>query len=288
MRKIIKKLSIILIFAMVISGICPSNVSAVSKKYVKSLTVSKKSLSISVGKSKSLSYKVNVKGKASKKITVKASNANVKATVSNGKIKLLGKKQGSSKITISTKGKNLRGKKIIKTIIVRIIKEDMTTPFSSPSEVIPEPINPLVIDVEKIFALQELAYTEGDSVLTLEYVLEFLDLNENDCLISFEDADEYHEDIIKYKALLFGYSGYMVCENYNMGNGYGVIYFQWYPEKNSNCQNIEDALVNQGRFSYAYNSGELDFVYQSQSGNICLIKNAIGELESVAFAKYAE
>ena len=54
MRKIIKKLSIILIFAMVISGICPSNVSAVSKKYVKSLTVSKKSLSISVGKSKSL------------------------------------------------------------------------------------------------------------------------------------------------------------------------------------------------------------------------------------------
>lgn len=44
MRKIIKKLSIILIFAMVISSICPSDVSAASKKYVKSLTVSKKSM----------------------------------------------------------------------------------------------------------------------------------------------------------------------------------------------------------------------------------------------------
>lgn len=122
MRKIIKKLSVILIFAMVISGICPSNVSALSKKYVKSLTVSKKSLSISVGKSKSISYRVNVKGKASKKITVKASNANVKVTVSNGKIKLLGKKQGSSKITISTKGKNKKGKKITKSVKVKITK----------------------------------------------------------------------------------------------------------------------------------------------------------------------
>lgn len=288
MRKIMKKLSMILVFAMVISGICPSNVLAASKKYVKSLTISKKSLSISVGKSKSVSYKVNAKGEASKKIIVKASNTNVKVTVGNGKIEVLGKKQGSSKITISTKGKNLRGKKIIKTIIVKIIEEDMTMPPSSPSEVIPEPINIPVVDVEKIFALQELTYTEGNGVLTLEYVLEFLDLNENDCLISFKDTDEYHEDIIKYKALLFGDSGYMVCENYNMGNGFGVIYFQWYPEKNSSCQHIEDALVNQGGFSYVYNSGELNFVYQSRNGKICLVKNTIGELESVIFAKYAE
>lgn len=107
---------------MVISGICPTNVSAASKKYVKPLTVSRKSLTISVGKSKSLSYKVKIKGKASKKITVKASNTNIKVTVSNGKIKVLGKKQGSSKITISTKGKNKKGKKITKSVKVKITK----------------------------------------------------------------------------------------------------------------------------------------------------------------------
>lgn len=145
MRKIIKILSIILIFAMVISGIYPSNVSAVSKKYVKSLTVSKKSLSISVGKSKSLSYKVNVKGKASKKITVKASNTNVKVTVSNGKIKVLGKKQGSSKITISTKGKNKKGKKITKSVKVTITKG------STPE--VPETESPEVTKAEWVSAV---------------------------------------------------------------------------------------------------------------------------------------
>jgi len=147
MKKIIKKLSIILIFAIVISSICPSNVSAAPKKYVKSLTVSKKSLSISVGKSKSLSYKVNVKGKASKKITVKASNTNVKVTVSNGKIKVLGKNQGSSKITISTKGKNKKGKKITKSVKVKITKGN--TPE------VPETESPEVTRAEWVSAVME-------------------------------------------------------------------------------------------------------------------------------------
>lgn len=53
---------------------------------------------------------------------MKASNTNIKVTVSNGKIKVLGKKQGSSKITISTKGKNNKGKKITKSVKVKITK----------------------------------------------------------------------------------------------------------------------------------------------------------------------
>lgn len=147
MKKIVRKLSLILVFAMIISGIQPSNVLASSKKYVKSLTLSKKSLSVSVGKSKSLSYKVNVKGKASKKITVKASNTNVKVTVDNGKIKVCGKKKGNSKITVSTKGKNKKGKKITKSIKIKIIKENVLE--------VPEMESPEVTKAEWVSAVME-------------------------------------------------------------------------------------------------------------------------------------
>lgn len=133
MSKILKKLSFILVFMMIISGVQPSNVLATSKKYVKSLSVSKKTLSIRVGKSKSLSYKVKVKGKASKKITVKASNSNVKATIKDGKIHISAKKVGNSKITISTKTKNKKGQKIKKTIMVKILKKKTTTPAETPA-----------------------------------------------------------------------------------------------------------------------------------------------------------
>lgn len=132
MKKVLKRLSLILVFAMIISGIQPSNVLAASKKYVKSLSVSKKTLTIRVGKSKSLSYKVKVNGKASKKITVKTSNSNVKVAVKKGKINILAKKTGNSKITISTKAKNKKGKKIKKTIKVRIIRGNAVTITPSP------------------------------------------------------------------------------------------------------------------------------------------------------------
>ena len=127
MKKLCKKLSLILVFAIIISGIQPFNVLAATRKYVKSLTVSKRTLTISVGKSKSLSYKVNVKGKASKKITAKASNTKIKVTVNKGKIKVFGKKQGNSEIIISTKGKNQKGKKIKKSIKVKITKRNAPT-----------------------------------------------------------------------------------------------------------------------------------------------------------------
>ena len=88
MKKVLKRLSLILVFAIIISGIQSSDVLAASKKYVKSLSVSKKTLKIRVGKSKSLSYKVKVNGKASKRITVKTSNSNVKVAVKKGKINI--------------------------------------------------------------------------------------------------------------------------------------------------------------------------------------------------------
>ena len=135
MKRILKKLSLILVFAMIISNIQPNNVLAASKKYVRSLYLSKKTMTISVGKRKSLSYKVKVKGKASKKISVKISNSNVKAKIKKGKIHILAKKAGTSKITISTKAKNRKGKKIKKTIKIKIIKGSVvtTTPIPMPA-----------------------------------------------------------------------------------------------------------------------------------------------------------
>lgn len=145
MKKIVKNLSLILAFVVAISNIRPFNVSAASKKYVKSLTVSKKSLNISVGKSKSATYKVKVKGRASKKIIAKASNTNIKVTISKNKIKVIGKKKGSSKITVSTKGKNKKGKKLKKIITVKI------TNTSTPT--VQEPVVPEVTKAEWISAV---------------------------------------------------------------------------------------------------------------------------------------
>ncbi len=100
----------------------PTNAMAASKKYVRSLTVAKKTVSITKGKTKKVAYKVKVKGKASKKVTVKTSNKKVTAKVKGGKIVITAKKAGISKITITTKGKNKKKKKIKKYIKVKISK----------------------------------------------------------------------------------------------------------------------------------------------------------------------
>ena len=89
MKKKFRILSIVLVFAMIISNISPSNVFAAQtpKKYVKSLSLSEKSLNLNVGQRGSIFYKVNAKGKVSKKVTAKTSNSNVKVTIQKNKIK---------------------------------------------------------------------------------------------------------------------------------------------------------------------------------------------------------
>lgn len=106
----------------------PTNAMAASKKYVRSLTVAKKTVSIKKGKTQKVAYKVKVKGKASKKVTVKTSNKKVTAKVKGGKIVITAKKAGTSKITITTKGKNKKKKKIKKYIKVKISKAVTQTP----------------------------------------------------------------------------------------------------------------------------------------------------------------
>lgn len=125
MKRFFKKITFLLVFIMIANSIQPGNAYAApkNKKYVKSLTLAKKTLQISLGGSKSLSYRVKTKGKASKKITAKASNAKVKVSVKNGKITIRGKQAGYSKITVSTKGKNRNGKKLKKNIRIKIVKK---------------------------------------------------------------------------------------------------------------------------------------------------------------------
>lgn len=131
MKQIWKQLSLLLIFAMLLSGIQSSHIQAVSRNYVESLSVSRKSLTIKKGKSKTISYKVRVRGKASRKISVKRSNSNVKVTIKQGKIRISAKKQGNCNITVSTKAKNRNGKKIKKQIQIKVVSRNTSSGGSS-------------------------------------------------------------------------------------------------------------------------------------------------------------
>lgn len=83
----------------------PTNAMAASKKYVRSLTVAKKTVSITKGKTKKVAYKVKVKGKASKKVTVKTSNKKVTAKVKGRKIVITAKKLVQARLPLQQKEK---------------------------------------------------------------------------------------------------------------------------------------------------------------------------------------
>lgn len=113
-------------FAMVITSVCLTGVSqasAAAKKYVASLKVAKAPSSMKVGQSKKLKVTVKVKKKASKKFTVKSSKkAVLKASVSGSGIKLTAKKEGKATITVTTKAKGKKGKKLSKKFTVKVTK----------------------------------------------------------------------------------------------------------------------------------------------------------------------
>lgn len=112
---------------MLLTGLQPFDVQAASGKYVKSLSISRKSLILKKGQNKTISYKVRVRGKASRKISVKASNSNVKVSVKKGRIKISAKRIGNCNITVSTKSKNKKGKKIKKRIQVKVVSPNKSS-----------------------------------------------------------------------------------------------------------------------------------------------------------------
>ena len=120
MKKTMKQIFIMLVLVCMGLGMKPQTASAAPKKYVRSFSVGKKKVSIKAGQSKKISYKIKVKGNASKKVSLKANNKKIQVRASENKIVILGREAGKSKITVTTKGKDKKGKKIKKTISVTI------------------------------------------------------------------------------------------------------------------------------------------------------------------------
>lgn len=109
-----------------------TNSNATAKGYVKSLKVSSKRVSLKTGQSKKITYKVMTRRTASKKIVAKVKNSKVvKAIIKRNKIVIKGKKAGTTKLIVTTKGKNKKGKKIRETISI-IVRQNSSTSTVSP------------------------------------------------------------------------------------------------------------------------------------------------------------
>lgn len=98
---------------------------AASKKYVKSLSVKKK-VTVEKGETVKVKPTVKVAKKASKQVTVKCKNnkiAQVSYSKKKNTISIKGVKVGKTTITVTTKAKNKKGKKISKKITVTVKKK---------------------------------------------------------------------------------------------------------------------------------------------------------------------
>lgn len=119
--------ALVMALIMVITsvGIIPIKADAAGRKLVKKLSVAKTSLKLEEGENEYIKYKVTATKGTSKKIVLKVSNKKViSAKVSKGKIAVKAKKEGKSTITVMTKEKNKKGKRIAKKIQVVVENED--------------------------------------------------------------------------------------------------------------------------------------------------------------------
>ena len=92
------------------------------KKYVKSVTVTK-SITVNQSKTQNVKVKINVVNKASKDLVISVKNrsiVSVKYLKHKGILQVKGLKAGKTKVTITTKARNAKGKKIKKSFIVKV------------------------------------------------------------------------------------------------------------------------------------------------------------------------
>lgn len=123
---------ILLLFSMVLL-LQDFNVYAAPARYVKSL-ISKSNVTINVGNFETVPIKVNVVGSANKKISYKVKNkkiAKVKYSKKTSKLIITGVKKGSTKITITTKGRNNKGKKLTRVIKVTVNAADNSSAYNT-------------------------------------------------------------------------------------------------------------------------------------------------------------
>lgn len=131
--RLLKKSMAILMAAVMVTTMTPISAEAASKKYVKSLTLSKKSITIEAGKTGTIKATVKVKGNVSKKVKVSLSKANKKVVkkVKVGKPNSKGvskitftaadvKAKASTTVKVVTAKKNSKGKKITKKVKVTV------------------------------------------------------------------------------------------------------------------------------------------------------------------------
>ena len=147
--KLGRVLAIVMSFVMAFSVVLinPVDVSAAPAKYVKSLKLSKTKVSVDVSKTTTVTATVKVNKKtANKKVTAKSSNTSVatvkvgkasgKKTTGKTKITITAKKAGTAKITVTTKGKNKKNKKIKKTFNVTVkAAQQQTTPTADNTKI---------------------------------------------------------------------------------------------------------------------------------------------------------
>ena len=128
MKKLAKRVVSIFLAAILCCSVYAGTIQAAPVKgYVKSVTMkSKATIEIPADKksvTKTFKVTVKVKGTASKKFTAKSSKTSVATVkVKGNKLYVTAKKAGKAKIVVTTKGKNLKGKKVKKTLVVTVKK----------------------------------------------------------------------------------------------------------------------------------------------------------------------
>lgn len=133
-----KKVISLTLCALVAISSLSFGASAKTKKFVKSIKVSKKAtMTIPANKktvAKTFKVKVKVSGKASKKFTAKTSNKSVATVkVSGTKIKVTAKKAGKATITLKTKAKGKKKKALTAKLVVTVKKASAPAKPATPT-----------------------------------------------------------------------------------------------------------------------------------------------------------
>ena len=137
MKGIKQTLSVLLCAVLACSAFGAGAQAKTAKKYVKSIAIAKKAtVTIPADKktaAKSFKVTVKVSGKASKLFTAKSSKTSVATVkVSGSNVRVTAKKAGTAKITVTTKAKNAKGKKLSGSLSLTVKKAKSEAPEDEP------------------------------------------------------------------------------------------------------------------------------------------------------------
>ena len=212
MKQFKKFISVFLCAVLCCSVFAVSAQAKTVKKYVKSISLAKKATITIPANKKSITkkYKVTVKvaGKASKKFTANSNKTSVAAVkVSGSYIKVTAKKAGKATITVTTKAKNAKNKKLSKKLTLTVKKTKA------------EPVSKAYLDTD-CSDLQ----LEFSPYLKSEYLLE-ASQNVDNLIYYAEETAEYTAKIADESVAYTGKdkSGYLCIFAKSLGTTTAVI-----------------------------------------------------------------